>query len=50
MASNGASTSEWAFKTGNLRLANYCMAETSMIIDVSSDGQVVGRGGNGRKW
>ena len=43
-SSNGASSSEWAFKTGN---SSYWPSETSMIIDVSSDGQVVGRGGNG---
>lgn len=43
-SSYGASTSEWAFKTGN---SSYWPSGTSMIIDVSSDGQVVGRGGNG---
>tara|TARA_R100000005_G_C4963109_1_gene179011 strand:- start:220 stop:1107 length:888 start_codon:yes stop_codon:yes gene_type:complete len=43
-SSNGASTSEWAFKTGN---SSYWPSGTSMTIDVSSNGQVVGRGGNG---
>ena len=43
-SSYGASPQEWAFKTGN---SSYWPSETSMIIDVSSDGQVVGRGGNG---
>ena len=43
-SSHDASSSEWAFKTGN---SSYWPSGTSMIIDVSSDGQVVGRGGNG---
>ena len=41
-SSNGASSSEWAFKTGNS-----WPDETKMSVVISSDGQVVGRGGNG---
>ena len=49
-SSNGAKRSgdqserSWAFKTGN---SAYWPSNTTMTIDVSSDGQVVGRGGNG---
>jgi len=43
-SSNGASSSEWAFKTGNS-----WPSETEMSVVVGSDGQVVGRGGNGGK-
>ena len=48
--SDGASRSgsqsqrSWAFRTGN---SAYWPSDTTMAIDVSSDGQVVGRGGNG---
>tara|TARA_B100000003_G_scaffold27503_1_gene21731 strand:- start:1324 stop:2229 length:906 start_codon:yes stop_codon:yes gene_type:complete len=49
-SSNGASLSgsqsqrSWAFRTGN---STYWPTDTTMTIDVSSDGQVVGRGGRG---
>ena len=43
-SSNGASESDWAFKT---RSTSYWPSGTDMIIDVSSNGKVVGRGGNG---
>tara|TARA_B100000085_G_scaffold27315_1_gene22694 strand:- start:1334 stop:2260 length:927 start_codon:yes stop_codon:yes gene_type:complete len=43
-SSNGASESDWAFKT---RSTGYWPSGTDMIIDVSSNGKVVGRGGNG---
>lgn len=41
-SSNDASSSEWAFKTGNSWPIG-----TEMSVIVSSNGQVVGRGGNG---
>jgi len=42
--SGSQSQRSWAFRTGN---SEYWPSDTSMTIDVSSDGQVVGRGGNG---
>ena len=42
--SDGASSNDWAFQTGN---STYWPSDTSMTIDVSSDGVVAGRGGNG---
>ena len=41
-SSNGASSSEWAFKTGNVWPSG-----TEMSVVVGSGSQVVGRGGNG---
>jgi len=41
-SSNEASSSEWAFKTGNIWPAG-----TEMSVVISSDGKVVGRGGDG---
>ena len=41
-SSNGASSSEWAFQTGNSWPSG-----TEMSVVVGSSGQVVGRGGNG---
>ena len=41
-SSNGASSSEWAFKTGNSWPSG-----TEMSVVISSGSQVVGRGGNG---
>jgi|TARA_R110002074_G_scaffold249855_2_gene421705 hypothetical protein len=41
-SSNGASSSEWAFRTGNSWPAG-----TEMSVVVGSGGEVVGRGGNG---
>jgi len=43
-SSNGASESEFAFKTGN---SSVWPSGTDMVIDVSSSGRIVGRGGNG---
>lgn len=43
-SSNGASRSDWAFKT---RSTGYWPGGTDMTIDVSASGNVVGRGGNG---
>ena len=43
-SSNDASESEFALKTGN---SSVWPSGTDMVIDVSSDGQIVGRGGNG---
>ena len=43
-SSNGASESEFAFKTGN---SSVWPSGTDMVIDVSSNGRIVGRGGNG---
>ena len=43
-SSNGASESEFALKTGN---SSVWPSGTAMAIDVSSNGKIVGRGGNG---
>lgn len=43
-SSNGASRDDWAFKT---RSTGYWPGGTDMTIDVSSNGNIVGRGGNG---